>query len=173
MDPARTWLPRHCRKRRRRGHALNPHHHRRALNNQNADPIVFGRNGQPLSASNTLRGGDVVTFSAVGIMTYTWAGNSASSNSYRLRPSARWAVRLLSGRRPSCSTRADSRRSRFASFNVLNYFNTWDGLPDTVDNCTNGVGGAPTDCRGADIAGRSSTASGPRRSSARLHPAPT
>ena len=34
--------------------------------------------------------------------------------------------------------------------NLLNYFNTFDGLPDTVDNCTLGVGGAATDCRGAD-----------------------
>jgi len=33
---------------------------------------------------------------------------------------------------------------------LLNYFNTFDGLPDTVDNCTLGVGGAATDCRGAD-----------------------
>ncbi|MCB0135565.1 MAG: lamin tail domain-containing protein, partial [Caldilineaceae bacterium] len=56
-----------------------------ALNNQTPDPISFGRNGQPLSASNTLRGGDAVT-GAVGIMTYTWAGNSASGNAYRLRP---------------------------------------------------------------------------------------
>ena len=28
---------------------------------QNPDPIVFGRGGQPLSATNTLRGGDTVT----------------------------------------------------------------------------------------------------------------
>ena len=28
---------------------------------QNPDPIVFGRGGQPLSASNTLRGGDTIT----------------------------------------------------------------------------------------------------------------
>ena len=28
------------------------------LNNQNPDPIKFGRGGNPLSASNTLRGGD-------------------------------------------------------------------------------------------------------------------
>lgn len=27
-------------------------------NGQNPDPIVFGRGGLPLSASNTLRGGD-------------------------------------------------------------------------------------------------------------------
>ena len=36
--------------------------------------------------------------------------------------------------------------------NLLNFFNTFDGLPDNVDNCTNGAGGAPTDCRGADTA---------------------
>ena len=34
--------------------------------------------------------------------------------------------------------------------NLLNFFNTFDGLPDNVDNCANGVGGAATDCRGAD-----------------------
>ena len=28
---------------------------------QNPDPIVFGRGGQPLSATNTLRGGDTIT----------------------------------------------------------------------------------------------------------------
>ena len=56
-----------------------------ALQNQNADPIVFARGGAPLSASNTLRGGDTVT-NAVGVLTYTWSGNSASGNAYRLRP---------------------------------------------------------------------------------------
>jgi hypothetical protein len=35
---------------------------------------------------------------------------------------------------------------------LLNFFNTFDGLPDTTDNCTNGVGGTATDCRGADTA---------------------
>ena len=39
---------------------------------------------------------------------------------------------------------------RVAGMNLLNFFNTFDGLPDAVDNCTLGVGGAPTDCRGAD-----------------------
>jgi PKD repeat protein len=34
--------------------------------------------------------------------------------------------------------------------NLLNFFNTFDGLPGAADNCRNGVGGAPTDCRGAD-----------------------
>ena len=52
---------------------------------QNPDPILFGRGGQPLSASNTLRGGDTAT-GTVGVLTYTWGGNAASANAYRLRP---------------------------------------------------------------------------------------
>ncbi|HEY9075270.1 MAG TPA: Ig-like domain-containing protein [Anaerolineaceae bacterium] len=55
------------------------------LQNQNPDPIKFGRGGNPLTASNTLRGGDTAT-GMIGVMTYTWAGNSASPNAYRLRP---------------------------------------------------------------------------------------
>ena len=39
---------------------------------------------------------------------------------------------------------------KVGALNLLNYFNTFDGLPDNVDNCRNGVGGASTDCRGAD-----------------------
>jgi predicted extracellular nuclease len=123
-----------------------------ALNNQNPDPILFGRGGNPLSASNTLRGGDTAT-GIVGLMTYTWAGNSASGNAYRVRP-----VNALGGGvpdfqpanpRPSAAP-AVSGTLRVAGMNLLNFFNTFDGLPDTVDNCTLGVGGAPTDCRGAD-----------------------
>ena len=34
--------------------------------------------------------------------------------------------------------------------NLLNFFNTFDGLPDNKDSCNNGVGGPATDCRGAD-----------------------
>jgi PKD repeat protein len=41
---------------------------------------------------------------------------------------------------------------RVAGMNLLNLFNTFDGLPDNVDNCANGVGGAAADCRGADTA---------------------
>ena len=52
---------------------------------QNPDPILFGRNGSPLSAANTLRGGDTAT-GIVGVMTYTWAGNAASGNAFRVRP---------------------------------------------------------------------------------------
>src|SRR5262249_32615265 len=55
------------------------------LQNQNPDPIRFGRGGNPLSATNTLRGGDSAT-DIVGVLTYTWAGSSSSGNAYRLRP---------------------------------------------------------------------------------------
>jgi predicted extracellular nuclease len=115
------------------------------LNNQNPDPILFGRGGDPLSASNTLRGGDSVT-NLVGVLTYTWAGNAASGNAYRIRP-----VNALDGGVPEFE--AENLRPetapelagsvRVAGFNVLNYFNTFSG-------CTLGVGGAPIGCRGAE-----------------------
>ena len=111
---------------------------------QNPDPILFGRGGLPLSASNTLRGGDTAT-GIVGIMTYTWGGNSASPNSFRVRP-----INALNGYvnfeasnpRPE-SAPALTGRVRVAGMNLLNFFNTFSG-------CTNGVGGLATDCRGAE-----------------------
>jgi predicted extracellular nuclease len=124
------------------------------LNNQNPDPIRFGRNANPLSATNTLRVGDT-TSGTVGVMTYTGSGNSASGNAYRVRP-----FKALGGSVPAF--RAENERPdlspllggtlRVASFNLLNYFDTVDGLPDLVDNCTLGINGDPTDCRGADDA---------------------
>ncbi|MCL4868282.1 MAG: ExeM/NucH family extracellular endonuclease [Anaerolineae bacterium] len=118
-----------------------------AWQNQNPDPIVFGRDGQPLSASNTLRGGDTAT-NIVGILTYTWAGNAASGNAYRVRP-----VNVLGGSLPEfvpANPRPMAPESvggtlKVAGFNLLNYFNTFSG-------CTNGVGGPITDCRGAENA---------------------
>ena len=56
-----------------------------ASQSQNVDPIVFGRGGQPLSASNTVRGGDSAT-NIVGVMTFTWGGDKASPNAFRVRP---------------------------------------------------------------------------------------
>lgn len=122
------------------------------LQNQNPDPIRFARGGNPLSAANTLRGGDTVTGLA-GVLTYTWAGNAASGNAYRLRP-----VNALGATAPNFQP-ANPRPTipaqlngslKVASANLLNFFNTFDGLPDTVDNCRFGVGGAAADCRGAD-----------------------
>lgn len=96
------------------------------LNNQNPDPILFGRGGDPLSASNTLRGGDTAE-NIVGVMTYGWAGNSASPNNYRLRP-----VGALGGgvpdfqpTNPRPTVAPDVGGSlKVSAFNVLNYFLT-------------------------------------------------
>jgi predicted extracellular nuclease len=114
---------------------------------QNPDPILFGRGGQPLSASNTLRGGDTAT-NTVGVLTYTWGGASASPNAYRLRP-----VGALGGGVPdfqaanprptSAPDRAAGTDVRVAGMNLLNFFNTFTG-------CRNGADGAATDCRGAE-----------------------
>jgi len=115
------------------------------LNNQNPDPIRFGRGGEPLSASNTLRGGDTAT-GIVGVMTYSWAGNAASGNAFRVRP-----VNALGGGVPEFQPTNPRPAApdpvggslKVAAFNLLNYFNTFTG-------CTAGVGGPPVGCRGAD-----------------------
>ncbi len=113
---------------------------------QNPDPILFGRGGSPLSAANTLRGGDTAT-NIVGVMTYTWAGNATSGNAYRVRP-----INALGGDvnfaatnpRPAVAP-AVGGTLKVVGMNLLNYFNTFSG-------CANGVGGDPTDCRGAENA---------------------
>jgi uncharacterized protein len=119
------------------------------LNNQNPDPILFGRNGNPLSAANTLRGGDTAT-GMVGVMTFTWAGNAASGNAYRLRP-----VGALGGGVPDFQP-ANPRPTaapevggslKVASFNVLNYFLT---LNASGNQC--GPVGFEQGCRGAENA---------------------
>ncbi|MDH3499072.1 MAG: ExeM/NucH family extracellular endonuclease [Acidimicrobiia bacterium] len=125
------------------------------LNNQNPDPILFGRGGNELTASNTLRGGDTVT-GAVGVLTYTWAGNSASGNAYRLRPVGDLSDSgLVSGGVVPNFSAANPRPSsapvvggslHVASFNVLNYFSTIDTGPDICGP------GQNEDCRGADSA---------------------
>ena len=118
-----------------------------ATNSQNPDLIVFGRNGNPLSSTNTLRGGDSAT-GIVGLMTYTWSGNAASGNKWRVRPQ-----NVLGGSMPNFTAsnpRPDGVPSiggtlRVVGMNVLNYFNSFSG-------CTGGVSGAAMDCRGADNA---------------------
>ncbi|OLR92038.1 hypothetical protein BJP25_24500 [Actinokineospora bangkokensis] len=112
---------------------------------QNPDPIVFGRGGQPLSAANTLRGGDTVT-GATGVLTYTWGGNAASPNAYRLRP-----IGALGGsavfdpvnQRPTSIPDVGTGGVKVAGANLLNFFNTYTG-------CKLGTQGATTDCRGAE-----------------------
>ena len=115
-----------------------------ALQSQNPDPIVFGRGGNPLSANNTLRGGDTIT-NLTGVMTYTWAGNAASGNAYRIRP-----IGAMSGSAAfvAANPRPDALEVdgglRVAAMNLLNYFNTFGSTA-----CTQGVGGNATSCRGA------------------------
>ena len=115
-----------------------------ASQGQNPDPIVFARGGLPLSESNTLRGGDTAT-GIVGVMTYTWAGNSASGNTYRVRPlNALGGQALFNATNPRpAAAPAVGGSFRVASANVLNYYNTFD-------ICTAGLTGAPIGCRGAE-----------------------
>ncbi|MDD5277516.1 MAG: ExeM/NucH family extracellular endonuclease [Methylovulum sp.] len=118
------------------------------LQNQNRDPIVFGRGGNPLTASNTLRGGDTVK-DVIGVMTYTWAGNAASGNAYRLRP-----INALNGGAPNFVA-ANPRPTvpaqvngtlKVVSANLLNFF-------DDFTNCgfgTSDPAPATATCRGAE-----------------------
>jgi predicted extracellular nuclease len=118
------------------------------VQSQNPDPIIFGRGGDPLSAENTLRGGDTAT-GIVGVMTYTWAGNAASGNAFRVRPATAMGGGVPdfqpTNPRPAAAPEVGG-TLRVSNFNVLNYFNTFG------NNCAGGVGGAPMDCRGADNA---------------------
>ncbi|HLO36293.1 MAG TPA: ExeM/NucH family extracellular endonuclease [Candidatus Deferrimicrobium sp.] len=120
---------------------------------QNHDPILFGRFGNPLSASNTLRIGDTMT-DTTGVLTYTWAGNSASGNAWRLRP-----VEALGGgvpdfqpTNPRPAAPVVDGSVHVAAMNVLNYFTTLDSNPGSgngPDIC-GPTGGQ--ECRGANTA---------------------
>ncbi|GAA2742260.1 hypothetical protein GCM10009868_11520 [Terrabacter aerolatus] len=116
---------------------------------QNVDPIAFGRGGKPLTASNTLRGGDTVT-GLTGVLTYTWGGNAASANAYRIRPVSPAATVDFqpTNARPS-SPPAVGGDTRVVGMNLLNFFTTLD---TTGNNCRGGLTGAVMDCRGANNA---------------------
>ncbi len=115
-----------------------------SLNNQNPDPIIFGGGTSPLAANNTLRIGDTAT-GIVGMMTFTWAGNAASGNAYRVRPTVQPNF-VSTNPRPARPADVGG-TLKVAAINVLNYFNTFG-----AGACTFGVGGGPADCRGAENA---------------------
>lgn len=120
-----------------------------ALQRQNPEPIPFGRNGEPLSATNTLRAGDTVA-GLRGVLTYTWGGNSASPDAYRLRPLGALdaAIPTVQPANPRpVAPPAVGGDVHIASFNVLNYFLTLD---DGSDRC--GPAGFKQACRGAQNA---------------------
>lgn len=110
-----------------------------AKTTQNVEPIVFGRGGNPLSASNTLRGGDQAT-GIIGIL-------AEGFGSYRLRPeqSMGGGIPNFVAANPRPAAPSVGGTMTVAAANVLNYFNTFAG-------CTFGLGGAPAACRGADNA---------------------
>jgi uncharacterized protein len=101
--------------------------------------VLFGRSGSPLTADNTLRGGDTVRDLA-GVLTRTSAGVSGAVT-YRLRAVEPAPAFAAANPRP-LHPPAVGGSLRVASFNLLNYFNTFAG-------CTGGVGGAEMQCRGA------------------------
>lgn len=116
---------------------------------QNVDPIVFGRGGQPLTAANTLRGGDTVT-DLTGVLNYTWGGNAASANAYRIRPVNPSATVDFQPTNPRpTSPPAVGGDTRVVGMNLLNFFNTLD---TSGNNCRGGLTGAVMDCRGANTA---------------------
>ncbi len=118
---------------------------------------------------NTLRGGDKAT-GIVGVLNYTWAGNSASGNAYRERP-----VRALDGycdfepanprprhRRPTWAARV-----QVVDMNLLNYFNTFKRLH------LRAWAGAPGRTAAAPTSRSNSTGSGRRPSRLFLRWIPT
>jgi uncharacterized protein len=118
---------------------------------QNPDPILFARGGQPLSASNTLRGGDTAR-NIVGVLNYTWAGNSASGNAYRVRP-----INALNGYvnfeptnpRPASAPSVGG-TVKVVGMNLLNFFNTFADSNASTPGCF--PSGTDADCRGASNA---------------------
>ncbi|MCB8922543.1 MAG: ExeM/NucH family extracellular endonuclease [Ardenticatenaceae bacterium] len=108
---------------------------------QNPDPIVYPAPGG-LSASNTVRGGDQVS-DLIGVLTYSYYGWSGSLDAYRIHPTQ--APTFSSSNSRPATPPAVGGTLKVATFNVLNYFNTFTG-------CTAGVSGAAIDCRGAEDA---------------------
>lgn len=84
---------------------------------QNPDPIIFGRGGMPLSASNTLRGGDQVA-TIVGILDERLEGyRIQSATGVNFQPANPRPSEI-----PSLSTSGTQPTLIVGSANVLNYF---------------------------------------------------
>ncbi|MEM8505022.1 MAG: ExeM/NucH family extracellular endonuclease [Cyanobacteria bacterium P01_D01_bin.1] len=83
---------------------------------QNPDPIIHGRGGNPLSANNTLRGGDTVN-NLSGILGFGFGD-------YRIQPTAAVDFQATNPR-PSTPEPVGGDLT-VVSFNVLNFFTTLD-----------------------------------------------
>ncbi|WP_051138435.1 ExeM/NucH family extracellular endonuclease [Deinococcus ficus] len=111
---------------------------------QNPDPEIFARNGQTLSAANTLRGGDNVTVTGVlGFSNDGWSG-SGSLDTYRIH-ATQTTVSVTDGNPRLAAPEAVGGALRVGSMNVLNYFTT---LVNTNDGCT--PNGTDSGARGAN-----------------------
>ncbi len=104
---------------------------------QNPDPIIYP--SPFLSATNTVRGGDAVA-GIVGVLSYSYSGWTGT-DAYRIHPIE---MPTLTHVNPRPTSNPDVGGTlRIASFNTLNYF-------DTFTECRAGAGGVSTDCRGAN-----------------------
>jgi predicted extracellular nuclease len=115
------------------------------------DPIPFARNGQPLSAANTLRAGDRVE-NLVGVMTYVWSTQSIDAQNYHLRP-----LNALHGGTPEFvptnprpAPPAPGGKFQVAHFDFDHYFNTWRDQNLDTPGCF--PSGTESDCLGATAA---------------------
>jgi predicted extracellular nuclease len=87
---------------------------------QNIDPILFGRGGNPLSASNTLRTGDAVA-NVIAVLDHRFEG-------YRLQTNMSADLNVLPANpRPATPNLAGSPTLIVGNMNMLNFFNG-DGL---------------------------------------------
>ncbi|MCF0072906.1 ExeM/NucH family extracellular endonuclease [Dyadobacter sp. CY261] len=84
---------------------------------QNPDPIIFGRGGNPLSAGNTLRGGDLVS-NIIGILDERLEGyRIQSATGINFQPANERPATI-----PGLAASGTTPSLRIASANVLNYF---------------------------------------------------
>lgn len=87
---------------------------------QNPSTLIFGRNGQPLSADNTLRGGDSIS-EINGVVTY-------ANNNYKIQPIDSQGYNFTGEARPAAeSIQATTKNAEItvATANVLNLFTTF------------------------------------------------
>lgn len=111
------------------------------LNNQNPNPIRYPLPG--LSTANAIRMGDTAT-GLTGNLRFSRGSGGSGDETFRLMPTVE--PTFIAGPPRPTSPALDG-SLRFASFNVLNFFNTLDtGSPA----CFLGTG--PGDCRGANSA---------------------
>ena len=115
-------------------------------NAQNPDPVIYPQGN--LGASNTLRSGSTIT-DLTGVLHYSWGGHADSPNAWRIRPvtGQSWNYNFTQASRPATAPSVGAANVKVASFNLLNYFNSFT-------NCLLGVGSTPSssNCRGAENA---------------------